>query len=475
MKEKNPNYITREELRKEMRSPLEKMLNGIEPSNSPEYLEQAAYCCREEGFDAEQTVQFILTESPFELNEEDLKRLVARVFADTSGTYAPKVTKQNTLALQVREFMERRYELRHNVVTDRVEYRERKTLHTSFRPLDNTAFNTMVQNAGEEGIKAWDKDYKRYLLSQRVLDYNPFDDYLNSLPAWDKREHIESFFARVSGKDSRWPYFAHIWFLGMVAQWREMDAQHGNELMPVLVGEQDTHKSTFCRSILPVELRDYYTENFSLDDKAKAVRMLKCFGLINFDELDSLTESRQPVLKNFLQLKTFTTQKPYGRTIDREQRYASFIATTNQTDVLADLTGTRRFLCTEVKNVITIPKNISYPQLYAQALAELKAGARYWLTKEEEAETAKLNQPFVRTPQLVERIALRFEAAKEGEAGAEWLYATEIMQVVDATFKGKLTNKEAREFSTIMKNFIGAESRRYTTGYKYLVKRKPES
>lgn len=475
MKEKSPNFITREELRREMRSPLEKMLDGIEPSNSPEYLEQAAYCCRELGFDAEKTVQFILTESPFELKEEDLKRLVTRVFADTSDNYAPKVTIQNTLALQVREFIERRYELRHNVVTDRVEYRERKTLHTSFRPMDTVAFNTMVQNAGEEGLKAWDKDFKRYLLSQRVLDYNPFVDYLNNLPAWDRREHIDNFFARVSGKDSRWPYFAHIWFLGMVAQWMELDAQHGNELMLVLVGEQDTHKSTFCRNILPVELREYYTENFSLDDKAKAVRMLKCFGLINFDEMDSLSESRQPVLKNFLQLKTFTTQKPYGRTIDREPRYASFIATTNQTDVLADLTGTRRFLCTSVEKVISIPKNLSYEQLYAQAVAELKAKRRYWLTKEEEAETAEMNKPFVRTPQLVERIALCFDAAKEGEKGAEWLYPTEIMQVVDATFKGKLTNKEAREFSLIMKNFIGAESHRYAAGYKYLVKRKSES
>lgn len=76
---------------------------------------------------------------------------------------------------------------------------------------------------------------------------------------------------------------------------------------------------------------------------------------------------------------------------------------------------------------------------------------------------------------MVELIALSFSAAKEGEKGAEWLYPTEIMQVVDATFKGKLTNKEAREFSLIMKNFIGAESHRYAAGYKYFVKRKSES
>lgn len=64
---------------------------------------------------------------------------------------------------------------------------------------------------------------------------------------------------------------------------------------------------------------------------------------------------------------------------------------------------------------------------------------------------------------MVELIALSFAAAKEGKEGAEWLYPMDIKQVTDAHFKGKLTNKEVREFSTIMKNFIGTESRRYTT------------
>lgn len=73
---------------------------------------------------------------------------------------------------------------------------------------------------------------------------------------------------------------------------------------------------------------------------------------------------------------------------------------------------------------------------------------------------------------MVELIALSFAAAKEGKEGAEWLYPMDIKQVTDAHFKGKLANKETRVSSTVMKTFLGAESRRSATGYKYLVERK---
>ena len=76
------------------------------------------------------------------------------------------------------------------------------------------------------------------------------------------------------------------------------------------------------------------------------------------------------------------------------QRTASFIATTNEREPLNDPTGSRRYLCCEVTGLIDTETPISYLQLYAQAMAELKKGAIWHFTKAEEAEIERHNQDY---------------------------------------------------------------------------------
>jgi len=54
-----------------------------------------------------------------------------------------------------------------------------------------------------------------------------------------------------------------------------IDQQHANSVMLTLVSPtQGLHKSTFLRSLLPLELRDYYTDDFSLNQKGNAQRKI---------------------------------------------------------------------------------------------------------------------------------------------------------------------------------------------------------
>ena len=52
--------------------------------------------------------------------------------------------------------------------------------------------------------------------------------------------------------------------------------------------------------------------------------------------------------------------------------HLSFIATSNQKDLLTDPSGSRRFICIEVTGVIYTNRPIDYEQLYAQAMYELE-------------------------------------------------------------------------------------------------------
>ena len=75
----------------------------------------------------------------------------------------------------------------------------------------------------------------------------------------------------------------------------------------------------------------------------------------------------------------------YRKHYEMTPRMASFIATTNERQPLNDPTGSRRYLCVEVKGMIDTDTPINYQQLYAQALWELDQKQPYYFSKEEES------------------------------------------------------------------------------------------
>ena len=152
----------------------------------------------------------------------------------------------------------------------------------------------------------------------------------------------------------------------------------------LLVGSQGFRKSTYCRILLPPELRFGYADSLDFSSKQEAERALGRFFLINLDEFDQITVNQQGFLKHLLQKPTANLRKPYGTSVRELRRYASFIGTSNQKDLLTDPTGSRRFICIEVTDPIDTNVTIDYRQLYAQAMHLLYKNERYWLNDEDE-------------------------------------------------------------------------------------------
>lgn len=453
-------------------SPFEEYLPGIRPSNSDKYLALLAEAMRDKGVEEERACELILDLNPFLLDKAHLKELVHRAYDEASkerGAFQPPRVQAEAVAFH--EFMQRRYSLRRNEVMGITEYCERKRLHTHYRPVDETVVNSIALNAREEGINVWDRDVKRYLRSDRVMTFNPFDKFIYSLPKWDKHPRIDKLFHAIPTDDEAWYPLAHTWFLGMVALWMGKNRRKGNESMPILIGAQGVGKSTFCRSLLPPELQPYYLENYRLDDKRKALLMLTRYGLINFDEVNRLTERQQPLLKNMLQLPSIDEYKPYASTSAQMQRYASLIGTSNNFDVIADLTGSRRYVCVRVTGKIKQPKAINYPQIYAEAVHEIGEGRRYWLDEQDEQALMERNMRFVQLPAEAQTFDNLFDAAQPDEEGAEWLYASEIHHRLHPTINAPMTRKQLHEFSAFM-NTQGVQTKRAKAGMVYLVKQK---
>ena len=151
-------------------------------------------------------------------------------------------------------------------------------------------------------------------------------------------------------------------------------------------------------SVTSVASSFFHTDSIDFGNKKEAELALHRYALINIDEFDSVKASHQSFLKHVLQKATVNARLPYQSTTRSLRRYATFIATSNNFDLLTDPTGSRRFICVEVEGLIDYIQPVDYEQLYAEAKEMLRRGERFWFTHEEEAAVVESNRRFPTNP-----------------------------------------------------------------------------
>ena len=336
--------------------------------------------------------------------------------------------------------------------------------HILYKPMDERAVNGICLSALQDGIDCWDRDVRRYLRSDRIEGYHPFELYLDMLPSWDGVDRVTPLAHRVSS-DEVWTQAFHRWLLAMVAQWRGMDGNCANSVAPLLVStEQGWGKSSFARTLLPPELRPYFTESFDLNAASSAELKLARFGLINLDEYDKLPASRQPLLKNLMQMGSLNVRRAYHQQSEPLRRIASFIGTSNRRDLLSDPTGSRRFICVELERPID-PSPLDHAQLYAQLLHELASGKRYWFSKEEELEIQRNNRRFYAQSPLEEVLRGYFTFCNEREEGARLLSSADIYQELQRANPAALRGTTCTQLSRLLPAIGQKVHTRYGNGY----------
>ena len=432
------------------------------------FLTRLAENCFHSGIPEEDVVRWTKISRNLELFEEEIRETVHVVY-QLSKCFGkkPVMPAEQLLSIKTDEFMKRRYEFRRNMLAGEVEFRARGSYYIHFTPVTETVLNSIGLNAQAEGLALWDRDVKRYVYSDRVPVFYPLEDYLEYLPEWDGKDHIRALADTLPTANAQWRNLFYIWFLSMTAHWYRREHLYANSSLPLLVGPQGCGKSTWCRNLLPPSLRMYYTDSIDFSNKRDAELMLTRFALINIDEFDSVSSAYQSFLKNVLQKPVVNARQPYKRSIQALHRYASFIATCNNYDLLTDPTGSRRFICIEISGTIDNSTSIDYEQLYAQAVAALKNGERYWFTSEEEFSTTRNNEVFQQLPVEEQLFLQYFRAARPGEESLE-LSAIEILQYLQSESGIKLGNKRLTYFGRLLqKNKI--PSRRTMKGTCYSV------
>ena len=397
-------------------------------------LEVLAFNCHESGIDEAFAVKMTLYDNRLNADPDYVQTVFDSQYSNTLKSTWPlkHVKPSQLLTYKTEAFLNARYDLRKNVMTGVAQYRSKDSYDYKFYDLTREVMNTMSIRALKAGLDSWDKDIKRYIESTLIPQFDPVNEWLEQLPKWDGQDRVTPLAQRISTPNPHWQSDFHTWMLSMVAHWKGIDRNHGNAIVPMLIGRQGCGKSTFCSILLPEELRDYYNDKIDFKNETAINLGLTSFALINIDEFDMLSRSQQPLLKHLISKSDVKMRPPYGKAYEQRRRYASFIATTNNTRPLPDdKSGSRRFICILVENVIDTYSPIDYEQLYAQLLAEIAEGRRYWFDDAENVRIIADNRQFERVGNIEKMIDLTFRPSTDGKSR---LSVDEIVGILDSAY-----------------------------------------
>ena len=372
-----------------------------------------------------------------------------------------KPSKEGMLAVEV--FLNENYHFRRNILNGKVEFTTLKAGNqaSDFRPLTQEAMNSIVLRARREEICDGNPktDIMDYIHSEEVPVFNPIEEFLNGLPAWDGQNHVANLFGRLPGVSSEHLSFLSIWLRSTVAHWLQMDTLHGNECVPTLIGSQGCGKTTFLRRLLPQHLRQYYLDHLNLSNKFDKEMALTNNLLVNLDELEAIRPSQHAALKQTLSKSKVNGRPIYGCAQEDRLRFASFVATTNNPHPLSDATGSRRYICIQIPQgqYINNVGEIDYEQLYAQVLYEVRElKAPYWFNNEEVARIQELNLDYTARKDIGEIVSACFRKPQEGEV-VKGMDSKQILKMIQSEYPSVVINHSTKVHLGLAMKELGFE------------------
>ena len=410
-------------------------------------------------------------------NELEMRTIVETAYAEANQEkrHADDNTHTGLETKRLVDFLNTRWQFRYNTIMGYTEYRPNNTGYTDWQPIDDRSLKGLTMEVRFGGIDARDNDVRRYVNSNMIRSYNPIGDYLwNLYGKWDGKDHIRQLARTVPNDNPHWEDWFYTWFLGMVQQWQVSSrAKYGNQTVPLLISAQGWNKTTFCEQLLPPELRWGYTGNQQLSDKKQVMQQMAQMLLINLDEFNLISPTmQQGFLKNIISLSSVKMKRPYGRHVEDFPRRASFIATTNQADVLTDPSGSRRFLGVQLTAPIDVHTPPNYEQLYAQAMEALQQHEPYFFGPEQTQLIVASNRQFAMQTAAEQFFEDYFEPARNEQEG-KWTSASAIFEYLkDKVGIGLLKPTNVATFGRKLAGIPDLKRRTTSRNTEYLVKKR---
>jgi predicted P-loop ATPase len=361
---------------------------------------------------------------------------------------------------------------RFNELTKIIEFKKGLDTWQQLGLLPNDIIKEMEVNRGVPSISL--SKVIEMLSSSDICEvYNPINHFFKTLPVWDGIDHIEELCKYINLQEGE----NEVYFSAMLKKhlFRTVkcatERDYINRIVFVFYGPQEIGKTLFFKWLCPGEIYDD-----EMIDPASRDSLLKLgrYMMINLDELDSLQKKEVARLKAFISKGEIKTRVAYGRFDEMFVRVASFFASTNRNDILADESNTR-WMILKVKdfNWQGYTQKINPLQVWAQAVATVKADKDAGeLSKDEKKEREARNSQLFLETSLEREILLKFF-----EEGNTLMTASDIKMVIEEKLYPQKLNmyQLVRELRRIFGEPKMTKNDQDKTGRYYHVKTKLES
>lgn len=441
-----------------------------------------AVFCHNFGADKEDLLTWMLSEMGGEMSSQgdEIKDIVDWVYnkKDSFGSWHLYARGEgygkNPDIKTMQQWLNSRAEIRFNTMTHKNELRsfdvKSKFFH-KWTTVEDREENTIFSIMDMDGLHISQRKLHSFINSKFSEDFNPLEDYLQSLPKWEEGsspDYIKELCDRVTVKDAPEYFHTHEWFLysfkkwivGMVVGW--LVNKVVNETVLILVGKGGIYKTTFLDHMLPPQLSQYFTNDSSADYKSKDfLEYIASKALVCLDEFDAPYGKNLNSFKSCVTKKEINVRYPYDRYASLLIHHASLCGTSNNIHIINEQEN-RRYLVWQVEYIESpVSRPFNYEGIYSQALAlgkkvlaqekghELKNEWVYWLTDEDRKKQEIHNQMFLVNNYMEERINKYFRVPNSGTSDEEaanliFVTASDILDKIctNPVFRQTFSNKD---------------------------------
>lgn len=339
-------------------------------------------------------------EAKFEFAEEAAQAMdtevdnswVTQLDANTKGEYENSANNLNVI-IQYDQFLKDVFKL------NTFDNRRYVTRSLPWRKVD---IMEPLRDVDYSGVRNYIECVYGIVSSQKVDDalalefekkrFHPITEYLKSL-TWDKTKRIDTLLIEYFGAEDNAYTRAAIRKMLCAAVARVFEPGIKFDTALILVGPQETYKSTFIKKLG----KYWFSDTFTTVQGKESFEQLQGAWIIEMAELSGLKKAEVETIKHFISKREDQFRPAYGRTVETYKRQCVFFGTTNKDDFLRDPTGNRRFLPIDVRPEF-VTKSVSedlteeeIDQIWAEAYTLYRAGEPLYMTGEEDV-IAKIEQ-----------------------------------------------------------------------------------
>ena len=299
----------------------------------------------------EKTKEYVYETTGLELDEKDIKT-VKDALSNTQIDSIDEDPNANN-ATKLREFIIDMYQPKYNEINGKI-------ILDGFDTFDNRALSTVTQTCKEHfSFKVSQKDVMTILNSEQVKTINPIKDFFRE--KYDKEKdyngEIRRFFRNIDWKHDTFESFEKTeqiyttfitkWMVGAIHNIFN-DSDYVNESVLVFRGGQGIGKTSICRKLIPKQIFEYYSEQAIDRATNDTLKQLSTNFIINFDELGGMIKKDPEGFKKLSSTTVMKMRMAYKELEESYTRIASFLGTTNESEILRDPTGNRRIFVLDV-------------------------------------------------------------------------------------------------------------------------------